>query len=106
MKVGKNPNKNKETAVIPESLKNRQIIFYEGLLTDLIDSLDYDVTLIRGLRNSIDLGFEISQYRYLCDLKPDIKAINIICDAEFEHISSSSIDYLEKYNKHKKYIIN
>ena len=103
--VGKNPNKSKETSAIPESIKNRQIIHYDGLLTDLINSLGYNVTLIRGLRNSIDLGYEISQYRYMCDLKPDIKVVNIICDAEFEHVSSSSIDYLEKYNKHEKYII-
>jgi pantetheine-phosphate adenylyltransferase len=93
-----------EMAEMPEVIKNRQIITYEGLLTDFIDSLDYDVTVIRGLRNTTDLQYELTQYRYLQDLKPDIKVISLFCDKEHEHISSSSIKMLEKFNKHKQYL--
>ena len=41
----------------------------------------------------------------LKDLKPDIKMVSIFCDKEFEHISSSSIKILEKYNKSEKYLL-
>ena len=32
-------------------------------------------------------------------MKPDIKIINIFCDAECEHISSSSLKEIEKFTK-------
>ena len=38
-----------------------------------MNSLDYDVTVIRGLRNSTDFNYEQNQYRYIQELKPDIK---------------------------------
>ena len=75
------------------------------MLTDHIDSFGYDVTVVRGLRNSTDFQYEQNQYRYIQELKPDIKIINIFCDKEFEHISSSGIRTLEKYDKHKGYLL-
>ena len=89
----------------PKTISNRQHAEYNGLLTDLIDSLPYEVTVIRGLRNSTDFNYEQNQYRYLQELKPDIKIINIFCDKEFEHISSSGIRTLEKFNKHQNYLL-
>lgn len=103
---GNNPEKISEHDLyIPETIKNRQIIHYSGLLTDLIDSLGYDVTLIRGLRNSTDLQYEMCQFQYLQELKPDIKIVNIFCDKQFEHISSSAIRNLMKFNRGKEYIL-
>lgn len=103
---GKNPDKlNNKVYDLPDSIKNRQIIEYDGLLTDLIDSFKYNVTIIRGLRNSTDLQYEMTQYRFLKDLKSDVKVVSIFCDPELEHISSSSIKMLEKYNKHNQYLI-
>ncbi len=102
---GKNPDKNQRTWPIPKTISNRQHVEYNSLLTDLIDSLPYEVTVIRGLRNSTDFNYEQNQYRYLQELKPDIKIINIFCDKEFEHISSSGIRTLEKFNKHQNYLL-
>lgn len=102
---GINPSKTNELVELPKSIQNRQIETYSGLLTDFIDSLGYGVTLIRGLRNATDLEYEKNQYRYLKDLKPDIKVISILSDVEYEHISSSAIRMLEKYNKGKNYLI-
>ena len=96
---GINPEKSNDLRPLPECLSYRQIEYYDGLLTDFIDSLGYDVTLIRGLRNSIDLQYELTQFQYMQEFKPDIKIISIFCDKEFEHISSSSIRMLEKYGK-------
>ena len=104
---GINPDKiNNKVNPLPESLKHRQIDTYDNLLTDYINTKQYDLTVIRGLRNSIDLQSEITMYRYLQDLKPEIKLISIFCDSEFEHISSSAIRGLEKANSDvKKYLI-
>lgn len=103
---GKNPAKDVHSWPVPKTISNRQITSYNSLLTDHIDSFGYEVTVIRGLRNSTDFQYEQNQYRYIQELKPDIKIINIFCDKEFEHISSSGIRTLEKYNKHQNYLLD
>jgi pantetheine-phosphate adenylyltransferase len=103
---GKNPDKSERTWDIPKTISNRQQSEYNGLVTDYVDSLGYNVTVVRGLRNSTDFQYEQNQYRYIQELKPDIKIVNIFCDKEFEHISSSGIRTLEKYNKHQGYLLH
>ena len=103
---GKNPDKTERSWPVPKTIANRQHTEYHGLLTDHIDSFGYDVTVVRGLRNSTDFQYEQNQYRYIQELKPDIKIVNIFCDKEFEHISSSGIRTLEKYNKHQGYLLD
>lgn len=103
---GENPDKENKKWPIPSQIKNRQIENYNGLLTDFVESLGYEVTVIRGLRNSTDFQYEQNQYRYIQELKADIKIINIFCDKEFEHISSSGIRTLEKFNKHQNYLLD
>lgn len=103
---GNNPDKSKGKWPIPKKIHNRQIERYNGLLTDFVNSLGYEVTVIRGLRNSTDFQYEQNQYRYIQELKSDIKIVNIFCDKEFEHISSSGIRTLEKFGKHKNYLLD
>lgn len=108
---GVNPEKSNPTAPLPELIKDRTIVRYNGLLTDCIEAVAKEYgsnpTVIRGLRNSVDLQYEMNQYRYLQDLKPDIKMVSIFCDKEFEHISSSGIRLLSKYGdeKVKNYLV-
>lgn len=102
---GDNPVKTDKKWPVPVKIKNRQCENYTGLLTDFIETLEYDVTVIRGLRNSTDFQYEQNQYRYIQELKPDIKIVNIFCDKEFEHISSSGIRTLEKFNRHHNYLL-
>lgn len=103
---GKNLEKDKKIWPLPKTISNRQICGYNGLLTDFVSSLKYDVTVVRGLRNSTDFQYEQNQYRYIQELKPGIKIINIFCDKEFEHISSSGIRTLEQFKKHKQYLLD
>jgi pantetheine-phosphate adenylyltransferase len=100
--IGENKEKSKNLVFpFPNSiLMTRDVRNYFGLLTDFIDSIG-DVTLIRGLRNSTDLQYELTQYRFLQEMKPDIKVVSIFCDKEFEHISSSAIRMLAQYGKDK-----
>lgn len=100
---GRNEDKNDERMPLPESIMYRQVETYDGYLTDFIDELGYDVTVIRGLRNSTDLQYEMTQYRYMQDMKPDIKIVSIFCDHDYEHVSSSAIKKLMKSGKPEKY---
>jgi len=102
---GVNKGKKHHISDLPEQIEYRQIEHYEGLLTDFIDALPHDVTLIRGLRNANDLEYEKTQYRFLQDLKPNIKVVSIFCDSEFEHVSSTAIRLLKEYNKQGKYLL-
>jgi pantetheine-phosphate adenylyltransferase len=104
---GNNPEKGIQRAFpIPALIKNRQIEHYQGLLTDFVNVIGGDeIIVIRGLRNSTDFQYEQNQYRYIQELMPQIKIVNIFCDKEFEHISSSGIRTLEKYNKHHDYLL-
>jgi len=103
---GKNPDKNARSWALPKTIGFRQREEYEGLLTDFVDSLGYEVTVVRGLRNSTDFQYEQNQYRYIQELKPDINIVNIFCDKEFEHISSSGIRTLEKFGRHRQYLLD
>lgn len=102
---GKNPEKSPPQFNVPSTIQNRQIEQYDGLLTDFIASLGTDVIVVRGLRNSTDFQYEQNQYRYIQELMPEIKIVNIFCDKEFEHISSSGIRTLQPYNRHKNYLL-
>jgi pantetheine-phosphate adenylyltransferase len=103
---GKNPEKETRGHKVPNSIKNRQLETYDGLLTDFVQSLGHEVVVIRGLRNSTDFDYEQNQYRYIQELMPEIRIVSVFCDKEFEHISSSGIRTLEKYNKHQNYLLD
>src|SRR5690606_9500261 len=103
---GRNPEKESREWPVPQSIKNRQVESYQGLLTDFISGLGHDAVVIRGLRNSTDFQYEQNQYRYIQELMPGIRIVNIFCDKEFEHISSSGIRTLEQFGKHKKYLLD
>ena len=78
-----------------DAIDNREIFQLpeESLLTDYIKSVEEyaDATLIRGLRDGYDLNHETNQLRFLEDLYPELKTVNIVCDKEFGHISSSRL---------------
>lgn len=103
-----NPLKKNEIVPLPTQLNTRPVMEHDGLLTDLIKTIPFDnITLIRGLRNSVDLQHELNQYRYFQDLMPEIQVVSIFCDKEFEHISSSGIRALKHFgDEHvEKYLL-
>ena len=79
---------------------NRKIITYSKFLHELIEDYEedgYNVVIIRGLRNGIDLDYEKTQYRYVDDFKKDVNVVYLTCDKEYEHISSSAIKKIEQF---------
>lgn len=103
---GENPDKQPRTFPIPYTIQNRQIEHYNTLLTDFIAQFPYELTIIRGLRHSADFYHEQNQYRYLQELYPKVKIVNIFCDKMYEHISSSGIRTLKKYHQHQPYLLD
>lgn len=103
---GINAEKAASTHELPAALQYRQIESYSNLLTDFVSNLNYPVTVIRGLRNSTDLQYELNQYRYLQDLSTSpLRIISIFCDREFEHISSTGIRQLQNYGQAGQYLL-
>jgi pantetheine-phosphate adenylyltransferase len=104
---GNNPEKDgQRNWPVPAAIRNRQVEEYSGLLTDFVGTMGEEMVVIRGLRNSTDFQYEQNQYRYIQELMPNIRIVNIFCDKEFEHISSSGIRTLEKYNRHQNYLLD
>ena len=99
---GNNPEKGERMINTPNALGYFQVDTYNGLVTDYITSVEndkVDVTLVRGLRNGADLDYEANQLAFIKDIKPDVKVVYVPCDKKFEHISSSAIRNLEKFDK-------
>lgn len=81
---------------------NFEVVEFSGMLSDLVEqfeSMEYDVTIVKGIRNWQDLDYENVQRKFLNDFKNDLKYVYIPCSDEFSHISSSSIRNLQKLGK-------
>jgi pantetheine-phosphate adenylyltransferase len=103
--LGNNPEKNLGILPhIPEGFDYRQVDFYESSLIEYVKSKKYPVTIIRGLRNSTDMQYELNQYRWLQELHPDVQVVSIFCDKEFEHVSSSALRSLENYEDYREIV--
>lgn len=101
-----NPEKKEFNADIPKSMKwTHQVDYYGGLLTDYVKRLGYPVTVIKGLRGTKDLEYEVTQLRYLQDIDKTIDFCYLICDKEYIHVSSSGIKALEVFKKEHSYRI-
>ena len=109
--VGANPTKDSadradRAKTIALNLPSKKVDNFYGYLTDYVHTKEeegYDVIIIRGLRNGDDLDYEVNQLRYLEDRKKNLNVIFIICDKEFEHISSSGYRACEKVQEGSGY---
>ncbi len=109
--IGINPEKDnhedtgKRCSEISRKIKS-PVLHFTGLLTDFIKDIKRSrkestrVVLIRGLRNSDDLNYEMNQLRFMEELDHGHKVdvIFIPCDKEFEHVSSTAIKNIQKIN--------
>jgi len=103
--VGVNPDKQNtlksdDEIHLLEQRINRKVITYSKFLHELIQDYEdegYKVVIIRGLRNGVDLDYEVNQYRFVDDFKKDVNVIYITCDRQYEHISSSAIRKIEQF---------
>lgn len=83
----------------------REVVIYPGLLVDMFGENErVEKTLIRGLRNSFDVGYEDNLRNTLFDFK-QIPIVYFFCRKEHEHISSSMVRGLMSFGDvYKKYL--
>jgi len=91
--------------VIENTVEN-EIIEYSGLITDFIKNYPFEITIIRGLRNSEDLLYEQNFSKIVKDILPEQNIVYFFSNSEYNHISSSTIRKLAKYDNQliKKYL--
>jgi pantetheine-phosphate adenylyltransferase len=80
---------------------NCEVNWYKGFLHEFIQKLEDEDTntnfvLLRGLRNATDLAYEENQIKFIREFKPNLRVVFMMCDPEFNHISSSAIRNLNK----------
>lgn len=99
---GNNPDKSIQSQhnkiLIEKLLPNNQVELFDGLLSTYLQILPYDVTVVKGLRNSNDFEYEKTQLRYINELDSTYKSVFIISDVEYETISSSVLRSIKKIN--------
>ena len=89
-----NPDIDRRLFDLKVAIPNESVDYYTCFLPDYVKrhlTPDTHVTVIRGLRDGYDLDYETKMIRYMQDMMPEISVIEILCDKEFSHISSSGI---------------
>lgn len=107
---GINPEKEKQKVVVPKTIEDREVIVYTGLLPTILkeyESTGCEVTLIRGLRNEYDLNYEQNLISFVRDYMPTVRVVFLLCNKEYEHVSSGAIRSLSEFNADvSKYIVS
>lgn len=99
--VGINPAKNVQRDVkLEKILPFHEVVYCDQLMVDLMEqeSKFCDVTLVRGLRNGYDLDYEMNQLCYMQEMRPGTQSVYIPCDKRLEHVSSSMLNGLQRFN--------
>lgn len=101
--VGINPDKQtreqkKRFKDVQQTLPFHEVIQFNGFLTDIVQQHESyaDITIIRGLRNGNDLDYEVNQLRFMEEQYPKVRTVYLVCDKQYEHISSTAIRNLSK----------
>lgn len=95
---GENEEKNVSSFSLSKVLPNHETHYYEGSLPNFIESLEdpnVEYTLVRGLRNGLDLEYEFTLASRLKDFAPQLQIVYIKGDA-YNHVSSSWLRGLSK----------
>lgn len=106
---GTNPEKEKQKVKVPTTISDREVVVYKGLLPTILKEYEEtgcEVTLIRGLRNEYDLNYEQNLITFVRDYMPKVRVVFLLCDKEYEHVSSGAIRSLSEFNADvTKYIV-
>lgn len=84
--------------IVPYNIKNTIILPKGILLADFMknNNIKYNV---RGIRNAVDMEYENSLDAFNKRVNPDMETVMFFTDSSFNHLSSSSVRALLKYNK-------
>jgi pantetheine-phosphate adenylyltransferase len=106
---GINAEKGPTLYELPKSLPNEKIV-YTTLVSELFkkpNGINVEFTMIRGLRNEYDMAAEENLRKWVQESDPTIRFIYFISDSSLEHVSSSTIKGLLRFDPElaKKYIV-
>lgn len=99
--IGDNPGKEKSEidrlSTLKFQLPGKRVEKFSGFLVNYLNDLkeEGDITIVRGLRNSSDLLYEINNLRVLNDMDSSVKTVFFVCDRKYEHISSTLVRQME-----------
>ena len=84
--------------IIPYNIKNMIVLPKGVLLADFMytNNIKYN---IRGIRNAVDMEYEHSLDEFNKRVNPNMETVMFFTDSSFNHLSSSSIRALLKYEK-------
>jgi pantetheine-phosphate adenylyltransferase len=84
-----------------ESLQSRlcfhEVRLFSGLLSEFLENLGHEATVVRGVRDGTDLEAELRFARFLNELRPGTNVVWIGCESELQHLSSSAVRELESF---------
>jgi pantetheine-phosphate adenylyltransferase len=81
---------------LKKQLPDREVKFVEGnIINKLFVDNKRNPTMIRGIRNYVDLNYEDVYLTFCKEYHPELKSILILCDKKYSHVSSSSLRTLE-----------
>lgn len=108
---GINPEKNQNfnnqilvNDIVIEGVPLRfQQVQFNMLLARYVEKLEteenYDITIIRGIRNESDVHSELLQRKYSMEMNPNLKYVFLASSPGLEHISSSGIRTLQQFDE-------
>lgn len=111
--VTENPNKNSLISIddrvelVKQSLShlsNVVVIKSRAMVCDICDELEI-YNIVRGLRNIEDFSFESHMNVYNIELNPRIETYFIMASNTKNHISSSGVREILKYNKKISHLV-
>lgn len=85
-------------------LDNIKVVSFEGLLVDYCKENGID-TLVRGIRNSADIEYELQMAHMNKELNPDIETIILPTTTKYSFISSSLIKEVLSFNADIKNLV-
>jgi pantetheine-phosphate adenylyltransferase len=95
---GINPDKEAPDNPIPNI--NREVVEYTSLVTELFHyDKNIEYFMVRGLRNEHDMLAEENLRKTIHDINPQIRFTYFCCDPAVEHVSSSMIRGLIKFDE-------
>lgn len=91
-----NPSKAKHKFKMPSTLPN-QMIFHDGLITELFKEDGHKYTLVRGIRNEYDIASEMNYMSWVNEIKKDVPFVHLFCDPKHIKISSSALKNMSQF---------
>ncbi len=90
--------------LVTKDIPNVILNTHEGLIVDYASKINA-IALIRGIRNSRDFDYEITQYHFNHELNKNVETIILLPNAESLYISSSAVKELMYFNAdYSKYV--